>query len=372
MGGALRSFVLPRLSRGVPILSRQVSGETEPVFTIDPLADDRWDALVHRNPRASVFHSRAWLRALNLTYGYEPVAYTLCAPSEPLTNAAVFCRIRSWLTGTRLVSLPFSDHCEPLVREARELDILLRHLDEERRVNGWNYVEIRPIEPPPASLYTVQRFALHRLNLRPPLAELLKHLHKDCIQRKIRRAQRERLIYEEGRSPERLKRFYDVLVAARRRQGSPPQPFAWFRNLASCFGDRLTVRIASTSDRQVVAAIITLAHNRTLTYKYGAMDKRFSNVGGMPYVLWNAIEDAKRNGFTEFDFGRSDADNLGLIEFKRRWGTQESELLYGRQQTRRPRETVNNAIERVARIVVSRTPTEVLLALSRTFYRHLG
>ena len=37
-------------------------------------------------------------------------------PDEPLENGFLFCRVESWLTGRRLVSLPFSDHCEPLCK----------------------------------------------------------------------------------------------------------------------------------------------------------------------------------------------------------------------------------------------------------------
>src|ERR1700676_4757136 len=78
------------------------------VYEIDPLSDHRWHELLQQHPRASVFHSCAWLDALKQTYEYEPVAYTTTAPGAPLKNGWVFCRIRSWLTGRRLVSLPFS------------------------------------------------------------------------------------------------------------------------------------------------------------------------------------------------------------------------------------------------------------------------
>src|SRR5690242_12893147 len=85
------------------------------VLAINPLVDDRWPEFIGRHPNASVFHSRGWLSALQSTYGYEPLAFTTSAPSEELKNALLFCVVRSWLTGSRLVSLPFSDHCDPLV-----------------------------------------------------------------------------------------------------------------------------------------------------------------------------------------------------------------------------------------------------------------
>ena len=91
------------------------------VYEIDPLCDPRWPEFLQNNPRASVFHTPGWLRALKRTYGYEPVVYTTTPATVELTNGWVFCRVFSWLTGRRLVSLPFSDHCEPLVDKPEHL-----------------------------------------------------------------------------------------------------------------------------------------------------------------------------------------------------------------------------------------------------------
>jgi len=72
--------------------------------------------LAESPPRASVFHSRGWLEALKRTYGYEPIVLTT-TPDGPLSNGLVLCRVKTWLS-RRLVSLPFSDHCDPLLNGA--------------------------------------------------------------------------------------------------------------------------------------------------------------------------------------------------------------------------------------------------------------
>jgi len=81
------------------------------VYTLDPLQDSRWAELIARHPQASVFHTMAWLQTLRRTYGYQPTVFTTTGPESALDNGIVFCQVRSWLTGRRLVSLPFSDHC---------------------------------------------------------------------------------------------------------------------------------------------------------------------------------------------------------------------------------------------------------------------
>ena len=94
-----------------------------PVFEIDPLADPRWRSLVDSHPAASVFHTQEWLQALLRTYGYKPIAFTTSPEGEPLTNGLVLCEVNSWLTGSKWISLPFSDHCEVLVQNRSDIVI---------------------------------------------------------------------------------------------------------------------------------------------------------------------------------------------------------------------------------------------------------
>src|SRR5271170_3971737 len=117
----------------------------KPANGIDPLTDRRWEELVQRHPHASVFHSAAWLKALARTYQYQPIAYTTSPIDQRLDNAIVFCRVESWLTGRRLVSLPFSDHCEPLVDAEDDLDAIVIALEHDSRQRDLRYIELRPL-----------------------------------------------------------------------------------------------------------------------------------------------------------------------------------------------------------------------------------
>ena len=114
-------------------------------YQVDPTKDVRWAQLVDRHPRASVFHTVGWLQALRRTYGYEPVAFTTSSPTGDLENGLVFCRIKSWLTGRRLVSLPFSDHCDPLCESAEDVSFLMRYLQSTLEHQEWKYLEVRPV-----------------------------------------------------------------------------------------------------------------------------------------------------------------------------------------------------------------------------------
>ncbi len=282
------------------------------IYCIDPTTDPRWGDFLARHPRASVFHTVAWLKALRRTYGYKSVANTTSAPGEDLQNGAVFCHIDSWLTGRRLVSLPFSDHCEPLVDNASDLHDLLAFLQRQFVEENCRYIEMRPLSAlsgTSAIFRQGEKFCFHQIDLTPSLGNIFRSFHKDSTQRKIRRAEREGLKQVEGHSESLLDIFYRLQMLTRRRHQLPPQPKSWFRNLIDCFGEALKIRVA-LKDGQPAASILTLCYKDTLVYKYGCSDSRFNNLGGMHLLLWRAIQDAKERGLRTFDSFLSAVGNI--------------------------------------------------------------
>ena len=331
---------------------------------------------VYRNPSAChLFHSTRWLESLERTYGYEPAAFTTSPPTYAITNGLVFCRISSWLTGRRLVSLPFSDHCDVLVSDPGDANYFLSALIEHLNETGATCAEIRPVTSVTASqteFHETQEFFLHKVDLRPSAEDLLRSFHRDSVQRKIRRAERECLNLEEGRSEALLESFYRLLLITRRRHGFPPPPRSWFKNLIDCLGDQLTVRVAYKAAIPI-AAILTLKFRDTLVYKYGGSDPRFHAMGGMHALMWRAIQDAKREGLRHMDLGRSDANNQGLITFKDRWGATRVKINYLRYALQRSRVAgFTTWIARTVRPFIERMPNGVLSAAGKLLYRHVG
>jgi len=344
------------------------------VYTIDPTKDERWGDLLQKHPAASVFHTPDWLEALRRTYSYDPVAFTTSPPDHPLTNGIPFCGISSWLSGRRLVSLPFSDHCVPLAEGSEQLTGLLASLRDSLDRSRWNSVEIRPADSYFLGSEGFEQsnvFFLHKLDLRPQLDEIFRNLHRDCVQRKIHRATREKLTHEDGRSERLLTQFHCLSVMTRRRHGLPPQPLAWFRNLIMCLGDKVRIRIAS-KDGRPIAGILTLDYKQTIVYKYGCSDDRFKQLGGIQMLLWKAIVDAKTDQRSELDMGRSDCDNDGLVTFKDRWGTTRTRLVYLRYPHMRFHSLRDATRDRISRRIFACMPDRLLSATGRALYKYMG
>src|ERR1019366_7818989 len=214
-------------------------------------------------------------------------------------------------------------------------------------------------------------FFFHTLDLRPSLDTIFRNFHRSCVQRKTHRAERENLDYEAGRSESLLAKFYHLLLLTRRRHQLPPQPFAWFRNLADCLGDRLAIRLVS-KDGQPIASILTLSFKNSLVYKYGCSDASYHNLGGMPLLFWKTIQEGKALGAHEFDLGRSEPDNAGLIAFKNHWGASQSRLVYFRFPAPQPQTNKDSAWMQLAKQVFGRMPDSLLTTAGRFLYRHIG
>jgi len=305
-----------------------------------------------------------------------PVAFTTCPPAAELRNALLFCRVKSWLTGCRLVSLPFSDHCEPLVDNSDEFVEMLHVVSKLAGEEGYRWIELRPLETTlrevaeQAGFAVSDSFVAHRVDLHPDIDAIFRSLHRNCMQRQIRRAERENLTYEEGNSEQILLQFFKLFVLTRRRHHAPPQSIEWFRNLIVATKPNITIRIAA-KEHQPVAGILTLRTGTSMVYKYGASDTRFHNLGAIPFLFWRTIQDAKSRGLCSLDLGRSDLEALGLITFKERLGSAAHTLRYLRFPNSAIRSSTKRVVQTMQR-VSEQMPEKAFCYVGKLIYPHLG
>jgi len=254
---------------------------------------------------------------------------------------------------------------------------LVRYLLAASEHENWKYLEFRPVDGKFAQtddkigFMRTTKYFLHTLSLRSDLDELFGELDKDCVQRRIQRAERAGLVERCGRSSDLLKEFYTLFVATRSRHRLPPTPHAWFQNLIQCQGKALEIRLAY-KDKIPVSAILTLRFRDVVYYKYGCSDSRFNNLGATPWLLWRAIAAAKSDGASEFDMGRTEEDNTGLLAFKNHWVPQPKRLVYLRFPEALPLDSAGNWKLRMAKRGFSLMPMQVLRIIGGLIYRHIG
>jgi len=144
------------------------------VVCVDPRTDPLWRSLVEKT-ESSVFHSPSWIRVLTDTYGWEASAYVIVDDAGEPRAGIPFCRITD-MFGERIVALPFSDYCDPLIRDTESWRVLIdKLLPEHCPINLRCLHNDVPL--------TDERFSLakqakwHRLVLRPELDALWRAMH---------------------------------------------------------------------------------------------------------------------------------------------------------------------------------------------------
>jgi Acetyltransferase (GNAT) domain len=346
------------------------------IYQVDPIRDVRWTNLVDRHPYASVFHTPNWIEALQSTYGYEPVAFTTSPSTTELKNGVVFCRVNSSLTGRRLISLPFSDHCEPLCDSSEDLHFIIRYLQSTLERQRWKYLEIRAVNwnlshRSNAELDEGPGYLLHVLDLRPGLPEIFRTLDKDSVQRRVGRAERAGLSEKAGRSDELLEDFYRLFVITRSRHQLPATPYSWFQNLIRCLGDKLELRLAY-DDGTPISGMLILKFRDAVYYKYGCADSRFNHLGATPWLLWRAIAAAKSHGATKFDMGRTEEVHAGLVAFKNHWVSRPKRFVYWTFPNRWSFRSTSDWKLRIGKRLFSCMPNRLLTLTGRLIYRHIA
>jgi lipid II:glycine glycyltransferase (peptidoglycan interpeptide bridge formation enzyme) len=290
---------------------------------IDPLSDPRWDTFVHHHPHSSVFHTSAWARVLVETYGYTPRYYTLQTADGTIQAAWPTMLVTSPLTGTRLVSLPFCDHCHPLITNQEQAEQLLAAIIADQEQVGASYLEVRgwptAALPLPTHLTPTNYYCHHVTLLETTPTALFERLGRSTRQN-IRKAERSgvRIRFAETRSD--LERFYTLNLLLRRRHGMLPQPFAFFaaidrHMLQRSLGFILLAELGS----QPVAAILGLTHHDTVTNKFAVSDHTYWRYHPNYLLYWKSIEWSHQHGFRRYDLGRCSKEDTGLECFKQQW-----------------------------------------------------
>jgi lipid II:glycine glycyltransferase (peptidoglycan interpeptide bridge formation enzyme) len=119
-----------------------------------------------------------------------------------------------------------------------------------------------------------------------------------------------------------------------------------------------------------VAAGVFLSGVSTVFYKNSASNDSGTRLRANNAILWHAIRWACLNGYSIFDFGRTDFASEGLREFKRGWGTEEISLTYTVRGLSKASGSSAARMARLMRPFIQRTPMFVCRGIGRTLYRY--
>jgi CelD/BcsL family acetyltransferase involved in cellulose biosynthesis len=291
------------------------------------LSDPDWLRLAGQSDDATAFHLPAWSEAVSETYGFPTFVLAMPGVDGGLRAGLPVMEVRDLLGRRRLVSIPFTDHCPPLHDPDADPAVFARELVRWHAAGGLPGLEVRAGLPSVEGTVTQTVGTRHLVDLGPDPEALFRGLHRNRIQKRIRRAREFGVEVTLSRSPAELGTFYRLHCQTRRRQGVPVQPRRFVQNIWKKVidADHGFVIVARFQDRPTAAALY-LAWNRHLIYKYGASESADWKLGANFLVHWTAMEWGCLNGYRTYDFGRTDAGHESLREFKAAWGSNEIAL----------------------------------------------
>ena len=296
------------------------------VVCIDPRTSPLWQTLVVKT-ESSVFHSPSWIQVLTDTYGWEASAYVIVDEAGEPCAGIPLCRIAD-MFGERIVALPFSDYCDPLIRDAESWRVLIEKLlPEQVPITLRCLHNDVPLSDERFSL--VKQATWHRLDLRPDLEAVWKTMH-DSTHRAIRKSEREGLTVRMAESEPELRVFFEMHLKIRKyKYGLLAQPYSFLQNIWRHFVEpQHGFLMLAIHEDKIVAGDFFLEWKDTLYYKFNASLHDDLSHRPNDLLIWHGIQEGKKRGLTYLDFGLSDIDQEGLIRYKRKFGAEEKTISF--------------------------------------------
>lgn len=337
-----------------------------------------WDAFVREHAEGSVYHTSAWQKVIEAAYEHEPLYFALENETGCIVAGLPTFLVRSFISGTRLSSLPCAQSCNPLAAEERYYRALREGILEHMKAAGVSIWELKTMDTRVSETYcsdaSTGDYITHRLRIDRPVTELSNGLHASSVKRAISRARRSGLEVRRCSDRAEVRQFVGLYSRMRREKGLLPQPERFFESIWDFMrGETSSEILFADYGGRPVSGILLLKYKDTVVYEYGATEEGFHRLSPSPLLLWEAIVQASRDGYRIFDFGRSAVSDEGLIRFKGRWGAQQRRLPYyemgctARMSSLRSDGSAKAAMAFAMRIL----PAPVCNVAGRLLYRHL-
>ena len=352
------------------------------VQIIDPSQDSRWDQFLEKHPFGWVVHLSAWKKVLEKCFKHMKGYYlVLCdATTMDILAGLPLFEVRSWLTGNRLVSIPFATLCDPLISSNEQMDMLFNSALKLSRDLGIPRIELRSFASSPLinnnRMVRDDFYKHHFIPLDKKPEELKKSFHRTNVRQRIRRAQNVRLGHRVADSGSDMMAFYELHTKTRKKIGLPPQPYTFFKELWETFSpSKQMVLLLAERNNTTLAGLILFKFKDRVSAEFLASDEQYLNVSPNHLLFWEAIKSAYHDGYKVFDFGRTSPNNESLMTFKKRWGTQVVDLphYFYPENAFKPGEMLESSMSyRIINKMCHCSSESVCKLLGRICYSHMG
>jgi hypothetical protein len=344
--------------------------------------DEHWDSYVTQHPDGWLTHTADWKKVIEKSFGHIK-GYCFCLVdknyNDIIAGIPAFI-VDSYISGKRLVSIPFATICDPLADNNAHIDLLVNALIEAKEQMHCKSIEVRSscnnkiIKT--NSLYQRSFFIQHFLRLDDSLENIFNKFHRTCTRQRINRANKSHLKLKKGYSEYDLKIFYKLYTNARKRLALPPMPFSFIKNLLNTFFHKGYVDLfLALKDSEAIAGLLVFKYKKRFSIEFAASNEKYWSISPNHFLFWEAIKIAHAEGYEVVDFGRTASNNKSLMDFKGRWGTQTTimqEYFYPANVKSDLNKADRSLKKKALQYICKNAPAALLPTIGKICYRHLG
>lgn len=338
---------------------------------IDPCKYPDWNDLLLTNKNCSFFHTSNWAKVLKESYNYKPCYFTWIKNGK-LSALFPIMDVRSFLTGRRGVSLPFTDYCQPIASDNDCFQEIFNEVIKYGKKARWKYIEWRDFNGIPQDATPSVSYYGHTLDLVSDKQKVFSSF-RSSTKRNIKKAVKEGIDVELCHSLESVREFYRLNCITRKYHGLPPQPYLFFKKVHEHIISMKKGFVAlAYHSKNVIAGAVYFHFGEKAIYKYGASDRDYQRLRPNNLVMWEAIKSCVHNGFKTFDFGRTEPENKGLMQFKRGWHANERIIKYYRYDLTKNTFVKGGSTSRASKEIFKMLPSPLLNLAGSLLYRHVA
>ncbi|MDP2736806.1 MAG: peptidoglycan bridge formation glycyltransferase FemA/FemB family protein [bacterium] len=245
---------------------------------------------------------------------------------------------------------------EYLVKLAKEIKADFIRLSPLAKNSPVNKKIIKNLGFRPAPVHMMHPELSWMIDLTPSLEIILNRMEKRT-RYSIRKAEKDNVEIISSSSQGDLDKFYELYKQTADRQGFVPYTKDYLEKELQSFlqNDKIKIYLAYYHKELIAAAMVVYANNSAF-YHHGASIRKFSNITASELLQWAAIEEAKKNGLSYYNFWgivRGEGTKhpwAGLSKFKKGFGGFEEEYLHAQDYVLSIKYWLNYLIEIIRKI----------------------
>lgn len=308
--------------------------------------DLKWDSFLSSHPDGTIYHHLSWLKVIEEESGQE-ILKLVCTNNEneivgifPLQKTKGFPFGLGGVPGSkRLSSLPRTPIGGPLTTDEyainklieEAINIVSKNQDQLLQIKSystdlnknvealkkhfWREIYIKEIPPHPDEI----RFGNSR--------------NHAAIKRAVNKAARNGVKYRLAETENDLKKWYPIYLDTMRFHTTPARSFKFFANLwkylrPKGFMNLVFAELDDGKNKVMIAGSVLFYYNGIVTYAFNGSSRNHLEYRPNDLLHMQAILDAQKDGYKEYDLGEVSKDHSGLAAYKKKWGSKVLELYH--------------------------------------------